>query len=315
MHSTSSGSWFGVDVSKRFLDLAGGGGAPLRFANSSQGCAQLIAHLRARPAAGIVMEATGGFEQGALRALIEAGLPAAIVNPARVRAFAQATGRLAKTDRIDAEALAAFGAYMRPAPSILPDAARAELRELIAYRAQITGEITARTAQLQHIGTDSLRQRAEAAIKALKAERDGLKREIEALVARNEGLAERFRLLTSMPSVGTLVAATLLAELPELGSLSRRQIAALVGVAPFPRDSGERRGYRAIRGGRADVRRMLYCAAQVAIRHNPAVVAFYQRLRAAGKAAKVAMVAAIRKLLTTLNAMVKTNSTWRRATA
>jgi transposase len=313
MHSTSS-VWFGVDVSKRFLDLASSDRAPLRFANSPQGRAELIAHLSAGSVKGVVLEATGGYERATVHDLVAAGLPAAVVNPARVRAFAQATGRLAKTDRIDAEAIAAFGAYMRPAPAVPPTAARAHLHELITYRAQINQEITARTAQIRHYATEGLRQRAEAAITALKAERDALKREIEALMKSDGEMAERFRVMTSAPAVGTLVAATLIADLPELGRLSRRQIASLVGVAPFPRDSGERRGYRAIRGGRAEVRKMLYCAAQVAIRHNPVVAAFYERMRATGKPHKVAIIAALRKLLTTLNAMLKTQATWRHET-
>ena len=310
MHT--SRTWIGIDVSKRILDVEIEGQAPVRFANGKDGHGMLVERLKAVDVAGVVIEATGGLERPVVCALLEAGLPASIVNPARVRAFAEGTGRLAKTDKIDAKVLASYGASMRPAPAELPTAARAKLRELITYRAQITQEITARTAQAKTYQDAGLRQRAEAAIKALGRERAELEREIKALTESDETLARAFRLLTSVPAVGTIVAATLIAELPELGTLSRRKIAALAGLAPFPRDSGERRGYRAIRGGRADVRCALFCAARVALRHNPKIKAFYEALRARGKNGKVAIVAAMHKLLTILNAMLKSGTTWRR---
>jgi transposase len=313
MH-TSNG-WIGIDVSKRFLDVEIAGQAPARLANCEVGRCVLVERLKAVPVAGVVVEATGGLERPVIAALLNAGLPASIVNPARVRAFAEGTGRLAKTDKIDAKVLASYGAYMRPAPAQLPTAARAKLRELITYRAQITGEITARTAQGKSYQDASLKQRAEAAIQTLCRERVALEREIKALTQSDEVLARRFQLLTSVPAVGTIVAATLIAELPELGTLSRRKIAALAGLAPFPRDSGDRKGYRAIRGGRADVRCALFCAARVALRHNPKIKAFYERLRARGKTGKVAIVAAMHKLLTILNAMLKSGTTWIHAPA
>jgi transposase len=313
MHTSSA--WIGIDVSKRFLDIEIAGQAPARFANCKDGHGTLVERLKAARVAGVVIEATGGLERPVVAALLNAGLPASIVNPARVRAFAEGTGRLAKTDRIDAKVLASYGAYMRPAPAELPTAARAKLRELITYRAQITGEITARTAQAQHYQDASLKQRAEAAVEALRRERAALEREIKALAKSEEALALRFGLLTSVPAIGTVVAATLIAELPELGKLSRRKIAALAGLAPFPRDSGDRRGYRAIRGGRADVRCALFCAARVALRHNPKIKAFYERLRARGKTGKVAIVAAMHKLLTILNAMLKSGKSWTHAQA
>jgi transposase len=308
MHT--SNAWIGIDVSKRFLDVEIAGQAPARLSNCKEGHGVLLERLKVVPVAGVVIEATGGLERPVIAALLGAGLPASIVNPARVRAFAEGTGRLAKTDKIDAKVLASYGAYMRPAPAELPTAARAKLRELITYRSQITGEITARKAQAKIYQDAGLRQRAEAALKALERERAALEREIKTLIGSDEVLALRFKLLTSAPAVGTVVAATLIAELPELGTLSRRKVAALAGLAPFPRDSGDRKGYRAIRGGRADVRCALFCAARVALRHNPKIKAFYERLRARGKTGKVAIVAAMHKLLTILNAILKSGTPW-----
>jgi transposase len=307
----SKGEWIGVDVSKRFLDVEASGLAALRVANASDGYQELLGRLAGVRVEGIVLEATGGYERNVLAALLAANLRVSVVNPARVRAFAQGTHQLAKTDRIDAKVLARYGAYMRPAAAVLPSSARAALKEMIAYRAQITQEITARTSQLRLYESASVRARAEAAIATLQAERTNIEKDIKALIGAHQELSRPFKILVSVPGVGLLVAATLIADLPELGCLSRRQIAALVGLAPFPRDSGERRGYRAIRGGRAEVRCALFNAARVAIRHNPIIKAFYEALRARGKNGKVAIVAAMRKLVTILNAMLKNQTTWR----
>jgi len=309
----SKGEWVGVDVSKRFLDVEASGLAAFRVANAADGYRELLARLAGVRVEGVVLEATGGYERNVLVALLEANLRASIVNPARVRAFAQGTHQLAKTDRIDARVLARYGAYMRPAPTALASNVRATLKEMIAYRAQIAQEMTARTSQLRLYESAGVRGRAEAAIAALRAERDKIEKEIEALISAHEELSRPFKILVSVPGVGLLVAATLIAELPELGRLSRRQIAALVGLAPFPRDSGERRGYRSIRGGRAEVRCALFNAARVGIRHNPVIKAFYEALRARGKKGKVAIVAAMRKLVTILNLMLKTQQLWRPA--
>jgi len=266
---THTGEWIGVDISKRFLDVYVASEPPFRLANDDGGRSVLTERLSAIGVRGVVLEATGGLERPVLAALIAAELPGSIVNPARGRAFAEGTGQLAKTDRIDAKVLAAYGAYMRPAVSALPSSSRAKLKELLAYRAQIGEEITARCAQLKLYETDSLQARAQAALKVLRAERAQIEREIEreieSLVASHAELAAPFDILTSTPSVGTIVGATLVAELPEIGRLCRRRIAALTGLAPFPCDSGERRGYRAIRGGRSDVRKALFNAARVAI--------------------------------------------------
>lgn len=305
----SKGEWIGVDVSKRFLDVHVSGGA-LRVGNDPDGHAALIERLAGLSVAGVVLEATGGYERGVLKALQARELNAAVVNPARVRAFAEGTCQLAKTDRIDAMVLARYGAFVQPKAAGLASPARAELRELLAYRAQITQEITARAAQLRLYASDKVRAKAQAALDALRCERTGLDSQIKALSATQPELSRPFKILTSVPGVGLIVAATLIAELPELGCLSRRQIAALIGVAPFPRDSGNRRGYRAIRGGRPEVRCALFNAARVAIRHNPVIKAFFERLSARGKPGKVAIVAAMHKLIVILNAMLKSEQCW-----
>lgn len=312
---TASSAWIGVDVSKKYLDVAAISGAPARLGNDADGRRALVLRLKSQDVRGVVVEATGGLERPVMAALIEANIPVSLVNPARVRRFAEGTGQLAKTDKLDAAILARFGDYMRPAPSSLPSEERQVLRDTLAYRAQIAQEITARKAQIKLYAAAKLRARAEAAIEDLERERKEMEREIEGHIKANEAMRTTFKRLTTVPGVGLIVGATLIAELPELGRLSRRQIAALVGIAPFPNESGDRKGYRSIRGGREDVRHALYNAARVAIRHNPIAKLFYERLRARGKRHKVAMVAVMRKLLTILNAMLKTQTDWSRKTA
>ena len=305
--------WIGVDVSKKTLDVFSPTLGTLRLANSPNGYGALIGKLSGTTVAGVVMEATGGYEQPLLKALSAERIPASVVNPARVRAFATGTGQLAKTDKIDAQILVQYAAFKKPAPTPLPSTARAKLKEILAYRAQITAEITARTAQLRHFETSDLAARATAAIENLRAEKKMLESEAETLIKAEAECAQTYRILTSVPGIGLVVAATLIAELPELGSLNRRQIASLAGLAPFPRESGQRKGYRAIRGGRAEVRKALFNAARVAVRHNPKITAFAERLAAKSKPYKVIIVAAMRKLLTILNAMVKAQNTWQTA--
>jgi transposase len=307
---TTSGAWIGVDICKTYLDVGSTTGTPVRAANDADERAALARRLKSDNVRGVIVEATGGLERALVQALEAEGVPAAIVNPARVRKFAEGTGQLAKTDRIDAVILARFGAYMQPAPTLLADAPRQQLRDLIAYRSQITREITARSAQIRFYAAPGLLERAKAAIEALRCERKALEREIEALIKSQDAMRALHRRLVTVPGIGLIGAATLIAELPELGRLSRRQIAALAGVAPFPNESGDRRGYRAIRGGREEVRQALFNCARVAIQHNPVAKPFYERLRARGKAHKVALVATMRKLLTILNAMLKTSTDW-----
>jgi transposase len=307
---TTSGAWIGVDICKKHLDVAGVTGTPVRVRNDADGRIALARRLKAENVRGVIVEATGGLERALVKAFEAEGVPASIVNPARVRKFAEGTGQLAKTDKLDALILARFGDYMKPAPTVLADEQRQKLRDLIAYRSQITGEITARSAQVKQYVAGDIVQRATAAIGALHAERNIIERQIEALIKSKDDMRRLYKRLLTVPGVGLIVAATLIAELPELGRLSRRRIAALAGLAPFPNESGDRTGYRSIRGGRDDVRQALFNCARVAIRHNPVAKPFYEGLRARGKPHKVAIVATMRKILTILNAMLKTNTDW-----
>lgn len=307
---TTSGAWIGVDVSKKYLDVAAMTGAPARVGNDADGRRALALRLKSECVRGVVVEATGGLERPVMAALIEANVPVSLVNPARVRRFAEGTGQLGKTDKLDAVLLARFGDYMRPAPSSLASNERQALRDMLAYRAQVAREIAARKAQIRLYAAAKLRARAEAAIKRLETERKAIEREMEAHIKADEALRTTAKRLRTVPGVGLIVAATLIAELPELGRLSRRQIAALAGLAPFPNESGDRRGHRSIRGGREDVRHALFNSARVAIQHNAIAKPFYERLRGRGKGHKVAMVAVMRKLLTSLNAMLKTETDW-----
>lgn len=305
-----NGVWVGIDVSKRWLDVYVSGAA-FRVGNDGQGHAELIERLRPLTADGAVLEASGGYERAAQAALVEAGLNAAVVNAARVRDFARATGRLAKTDRIDALVLAEYGNYISPLAVSPIEGRRAELRELSAYRRQLTAELTARKAQLRLYLSQAMRERALAAVARLEEERHEIDTLMRETIAHDAVLEACFVLLISAPGIGLVTAATLLADLPELGQLSRRKIASLAGLAPFPRDSGELRGRRMIRGGRARIRQALYMSVLSAIRYNPIIRAFHGRLTAKGKPGKLAVVACMRKFLTILNAMVKTGQSWR----
>jgi transposase len=307
---TTSGAWIGVDICKRYLDVGSTTGTPVRVANDADGRAALARRLRCENVRGVILEATGGLERPLMQAFAAEGVPASIVNPARVRKFAEGVGQLAKTDRIDTTMLARFGDYMKPGPTALADPPRQKLRDLLAYRAQINQEITARSAQIRLYTATDLLARAKAAIEALRAERKTIEREIEALIKAQAAMQVVYQRLITMPGVGLIVAATMIAELRELGDMNRRQIASICGVAPFPNESGDRKGYRSIRGGRDEVRQALFNCARVAIRHNSVAKPFYERLRARGKAHKVALVATMRKLLTILNAMLKTNTDW-----
>lgn len=299
----------GIDVSKARLDvLCLATGRRLAVGNDAAGIAELA--VWAEPDSLAVMEASGGYERLAHRLLTAHGLPAAIVNAKRVRDFAKASGRLAKTDRVDAEVIARYGAFARPAATALPDAARRELAELLAYRQRLIDEITARVQQLRHFQSPTVRAQAEAALALLHAQRDDLTAQIRRAIAKDAGLARDFGLLTTMPGVGLVLAATLLAQLPELGRLDRRKIAALVGVAPIAKDSGLKRGQRVVAEGRNTVRRVLYMAAVATIQRRSRFADFYKRLIAKGKPKKLAIVAAMRKMLVTLNAMARANLPW-----
>lgn len=302
--------YVGIDVSKDHLDVATvPGGEVWREANNEAGIAGLVEQLGGMDVQLIVLEATGGLEVALLASQAALGLPVALVNPRRVRDFARATGRLAKTDRIDAKVIAQFGEAIRPIPTPLPDEQSQELGALLARRRQLMEMLVA---EKNRQGASSRALKAEIGkhIAWLEAALADLDRQLGELIKKSPLWRERDRVLQSAPGVGPVVSTTLLAELPELGTLSHKQIASLVGVAPFNRDSGRLRGKRSVWGGRSVVRGAIYMAALVATRHNPAIAEFYRRLTGAGKPKKVALTACMHKLLTILNAMLKHNQLW-----
>src|SRR6516225_3867796 len=300
----------GIDVSKARLDVAiGRSGERESVVNDEAGIKTLLKRLGEIKPALIVLEATGGVERSVTRALASAELAVVVVNPRQVRDFAKATGQLAKTDRIDALVLARFAEAVRPAVRPLPDELTIELRALIARRRQITEMIVAERNRLSG-ASKSVRKRIDAHIRWLEAELDRADKDLDQSIRQSPIWQENQDLLKSVPGIGPVISRTLLAELPELGQLNRKQIAALVGIAPLNRDSGTLKGRRTIWGGRATVRAVLYMAALVASRRNAVIRAFYKRLRSAGKAPKVALVACMRKLLTILNSMIKHKTRW-----
>jgi transposase len=300
----------GIDVAKATLDVwVEPEGPGWTVANDAAGIAELTERLRARPVTRVVLEATGGYEYAAVAALGLAGHPVAVVNPRRVRDFARATGRLAKTDRIDARVLARFGAAVRPEPRPLPSAEVQELDATATRRRQLLEMLQAERNR-QRTARGKLARQIQQHVTWLERQLAALDDDLRHLIEASPVWRAKEDLLRSVPGVGPTTALTLLAELPELGALSGRQIAALVGVAPFARDSGTLRGKRAIWGGRAPVRTVLYMAAVSASRHNPRLRAVYQRLLAAGKPKKLALIACLRKLVVILNAMVAHGTPW-----
>jgi len=302
--------FIGIDVSKARLDVAiRPSGQTESVSNDTAGIEALVKRLSESRPALIVLEATGGVERSVTRALASAELPVVVVNPRQVRDFAKATGQLAKTDRIDAQVLARFAQAVRPALRPLPDEVSWELRAGVTRRRQITEMIVA---ERNRLGATSkaIRKRIEAHIRWLESELDRADQDLDQSIRQSPIWQENQELLQSVPGIGPVISRTLLAELPELGQLNRKQMAALVGIAPLNRDSGTMRGRRTIWGGRASVRAVLYMAALVASKRNAIIRAFYQRLRTAGKAPKVALVACMRKLLTILNSMIKHKTRW-----
>ena len=301
----------GIDVSKVRLDMAmRPAGEPLSVPYDAQGISTVIARLSQISPTRIVVEATGGLERPLLRALVDAALPVIVANPRQVRDFAKATGQLAKTDALDAQVLARFAEVIQPTVRPLPDPQAQELAALLARRRHVLAMQRAEQNRLDRAPA-RVQKRIEAHLRWLNAELARQDEELDDLIQQSPMWRERENLLQSVPGIGPVMSRTVLAELPELGRLNRKQIAALVGVAPFNRDSGRLRGRRTIWGGRAPVRTALYLAALVATRWNPVIRGFSQRLRAAGKAPKVALVAAMRKLLTILNAMMHHRTPWR----
>ena len=300
----------GIDVSKSVLDVSLYPSGNTWQVEYSPPCITALAEeLTDLGPAVVVVEATGGLEMSLTAALGAAGLPVAVVNPRQVRDFARATGRLAKTDKLDAQVLAQFGAMVRPPIRPLPDAARQELRALVTRRQQLLEMITAEKNRLRWT-TPGIRHRIEVNVRWLREQLKELDRDLGDFLKSSPLWQEEARVLRSAPGVGPIVTATLIARLPELGSLNCKQVAALVGVAPFNRDSGTFRGKRKVWGGRGALRTALYMATLVATRHNPVLRAFYQRLCDAGKPKKVALIACMRKLLVILNSMIKHHRTW-----
>lgn len=300
----------GIDVSKDNLDLAIHGRHEVRrFANTATGIGKVVRHVSDVGPVLVVMEATGGFEISLAAALGDAGIPTAIVNPRQARDYARSTGKLAKTDTIDARILAAFAAAVRPEPRTLADIQTLELREILARRRELTDMITAEKNRLHHV-RGLVREHIVAHIAFLTKSLADMESELKRFIKESPLWREEDDLLKSVPGIGFVLSSTLIASLPELGHLDRRQIAALVGVAPFNRDSGKMRGKRSCWGGRANVRAALYMPTLVATRFNPVIKRLYQRLLAAGKAKKVAITACMRKLLTIVNAMLKHQTTW-----
>ncbi len=306
--------FIGIDVSKDHLDVhvrpTGEGFAVTRDNEALAALAERVTALAPRL---VVMEATGGFEITVAAALAAAWLPVAIVNPRQIRDFARATGKLAKTDALDAAAIAHFAEAVRPEVRELPDDDAQLLGELVARRRQVLGMLTAERNRLKQTRRASIGKPIEKHIRMLMEQLQALDRSINDHVRGSPLWRASDELLQSVPGVGNTVARTLLAERPELGTLNPKQIAALVGVAPMNRESGTWRGKRMIAGGRATVRTTLYMAALVASRRNPVIAAFYQRLRDAGKPAKLALTACMRKLLVILNAIIRDQKPWQTA--
>jgi transposase len=302
---STSGSFMGIDIAKTQLDLAvHGAGAPWQVAYDSAGLKQVVTQLRTLAPTLIVVEATGGLEIRLVSALVATSLPVAVVNPRQVRAFAHAAGILAKTDRLDAQVLAQFAAAMQPTPRPQPDAATQQLSAVLARRQQVVDMLTAEKNRLSQQLESALRKRLRAHITWLAKELERTEQELTQLIQQSPAWRAQDDLLQSAKGVGPVFSQTLLAEVPELGQLNRKQ------MAPFNRESGGYRGKRRIWGGRARVRAVLYMGALVATRHNPVIKAFYERLLAAGKEKKVALTACMRKLLTILNAMIKQQTKW-----
>ncbi len=300
--------YVGIDISRDTLDIAiQGDDKPRQFMNTPDGIRAICDFLTKLKPTLIVFEATGGYEMPLYIALNEAKLPAAPVNPRQVRDFAKATGKLAKTDILDARVIAHFAAALHPQPRSIPESQ--EIKEIVARRNQLVQMIVAEKNRL-HSTRKNIKARIQVHIQWLEEELDNTNKELEQCINDNPEWQKKNNLLQSMPGVGPVLSTTLLADLPELGKLNRKQIAALTGVAPLNRDSGTLRGKRTIWGGRATVRGALYMATLVATRFNPVIRQLYQRLLDSGKLKKVAIVACMRKLLIILNSMVKHNTKW-----
>jgi transposase len=304
--------WVGIDVSQQWLDVVLRPSETYwRLSNQQSGWTELVTHLQSVDVKLIVLESTGGMERGVVQVLQRQGLPVAVINPKRARDFAKASGRLAKTDRIDAGVLAHFGEAMSPIPKPMASEAQEALSDLVNRRGQLVEILNSEQRRLHSVRSRSAKADIETHIEWLKQRVKGLDAEIDQLRQDHPVWQQDYEWLTSVPGVGRVVATTLLAALPELGDLPSKQLSSLVGLAPFNYDSGKMRGQRHIVGGRAQVRSVLYMAALVAVQHNPVIRTFYQRRLQTGKAKKVALIACAHKLLTILNALIKQQVAWR----
>jgi transposase len=302
--------YVGIDVSKARLDIAmGEKGEVWNTPNDHGGIIKIASRLKDLQPKLVVVEATGGLESQIVSHLFVEGVPVALVQPARVREFAKSIGQLAKTDKLDARLLARFGESARPMPVQLPSEEEQKLSAMISRRRQL---IDIRTSETNRLGSihSSMRARLDKHLEWLEVEIEEIDKEIQDFIGHHPDFRAKDEILQSVPGIGPVTSAILIADLPELGKYSRQIVAALVGVAPYNDDSGPRRGKRRVKGGRADVRTVLYMAAVSASRFNPVIKSFYERLVARGKLKKVALVACMRKLLTILNAMIKTHKTW-----
>jgi transposase len=306
-----TGLFVGIDVSKATLDVAlGSDGEVLQFANDQEGIGRLLVRLAELSPTLVVMEATGGYESLVAGAISGQGIGVAVVNPRQVRDFARAAGILAKTDRIDARVLARFAEAVKPEPRPLPTEEAKELQEFLSRRRQIVDMLTAEKNRLQIAATERMKKSLRKHIKWLEEALRRADDDIDKAVRKSPAWREQEDLLRSVPGIGPVTARTMLAELPELGTLNRKQIAALVGVAPLNRDSGTMKGTRTCWGGRASIRQVLYMATLTAVRRNPLIRRTYLALVGRGKKTKVAHVACMRKLLAILTAMVRDRRHW-----
>ncbi len=313
-HSTYR-DYIGIDVSKKYLDVClRSTGEYFRVTNDNPGFKEMIKRLKSCRPCLLVAEGTGGYEAKGIHAMQKAGFSCAVVNPRQVRAFGKAVGRLAKTDKIDAGILAHFGEAIKPSVKAMVKPEAQTLSDTQHRRKQLIDMITMEKNRYQTAGNSHIRKNIKKTIDFLEKQLRGIDQSLAKQVSENTRWQAKLALLKSVKGVGQVVGLTLLSDLPELGEVSSREIAALVGVAPFNRDSGGKKGQKAIWGGRANVRSALYMAGIVAVRHNPPLKAFYQKLCQAGKKKKVALVACMRKLLIIMNAIVKNNTPWRLGT-
>lgn len=305
--------YIGIDIAKAHADIAvHPTGEQWQAPNTEEGIQELVSRIQGQDPTLVLLEASGGLEIPLVAAMATANLPVAVVNPRQVRDFARATGKLAKTDSLDAQTLAHFAEAVRPIPRPLPNEEAKALTALVARRQQLVSMLVSEKNRLGK-ALPSVKPRIKTHISWLEQELEDIDRDLQNMIQKSPLWREKENLLRSVPGVGPQLALNLLAYLPELGTLDRKRIAALVGVAPFNRDSGIFRGRRTVWGGRRRVRTALYMATIVAGRYNPVIRAFYQRLQAAGKPKKVALIACMRKLLTILNAMLRYHTTWRPA--